>query len=99
MGASAGLVSYTPIVAHLGHWYVSLPVFGGPVVIMAILVKVIERRDRRRAREGDTSHLPIAVTEAGERTILAVNGPLDYPTLLTLEAEIEAAVRKAPNVL
>jgi anti-anti-sigma regulatory factor len=92
-------LTYTPVLAHLGHWYVSLPVFGGPVVFIAIFVKLSERRERRRARRGDTTHLRVTVTSGDDRTLLTVNGALDYPTLLTIEAEIEAAARRAPHVL
>ncbi|HEX4186843.1 MAG TPA: hypothetical protein VHY83_02990 [Solirubrobacteraceae bacterium] len=91
--------AYTPIFAHLGHWYVSLPVFGGPVLAVAIFVKLTQRREQRRAREGDTTHLRVAVANDGERTVLSVNGALDYPALLTVESEIEAAAQRAPKVL
>ncbi|HEX5853739.1 MAG TPA: hypothetical protein VFY36_11675 [Solirubrobacteraceae bacterium] len=90
---------YTPIFAHLGHWYVSLPIFGAPVAIVAIAVKVSERRERRRARDGDTSRLRVVSAEDGDRTIVTVNGPLDYPTLLDIEHELGVEVRRAPRVL
>lgn len=92
-------IAYTPIFAHLGHWYVSLPVFGGPVLAVAIFVKLTQRREQRRAREGDTSHLRVAVTNDDDRTVLSLNGALDYPALLTVESEIEAAAQRAPRVL
>jgi hypothetical protein len=92
-------LTYAPVFAHLGHWYVSLPVFGAPVVIVAIAVKVSERRERRRRREGDTSHPRIVLTEGEERSILTVTGALDYPALLSIESEIDAARRRARQVL
>jgi hypothetical protein len=92
-------LTYTPVFAHLGHWYVSLPVFGGPVVIIAIFVKLSERRERRRARDGDTTHLRVVATTGDDRTTLNVNGALDYPALLDIESEIDAAVRRVPQVL
>jgi hypothetical protein len=92
-------LAYTPVLAHLGHWYVSLPVFGGPVVIIAIVVKLSERRERRRARDGDTSRLRVAVTHAEDITILTVNGALDYPSMLTIESELDAASRLGSRVL
>jgi ABC-type transporter Mla MlaB component len=92
-------LTYTPVFAHLGHWYVSLPVFGGPVVIIAIFVKLSERRERRRVRDGDTTHLRVVATTGDDRTTLSVNGALDYPALLDIESEIDAAVRRAPQVL
>jgi hypothetical protein len=92
-------LAFTPVFAHLGHWYVSLPVFGGPVLAVAIFVKVSQRRERRLARDGDTTHLRVAVTNDYDRTVLSVNGALDYPALLTVESEIEAAVQRTPRVL
>jgi ABC-type transporter Mla MlaB component len=91
---TVGLISYTPIFAHLGHWYVSLPVFGAPVVIVAIAVKVSERRERRRARAGDTSRMRVIVEQEDGRSTLTVRGALDYPTLLDIEHELE---RVAPG--
>jgi hypothetical protein len=84
-----------PIFAHLGHWYVSLPVFGGPVVIVAVIVKVSERR---RARDGDSGRLRVAVTRDENGTILTVSGALDYPTLLDIEHELGVASRRASSV-
>jgi hypothetical protein len=94
-----GLPMYTPIFAHLGHWYVSLPVFGAPVVVLAVVVKVSDRRARRRARVGDTSQLPVVVTHGGGRTVLAVKGALDYPTLLDIEHHLGIAVTSDPRIL
>lgn len=99
MGTPAGLLSYTPIFAHLGHWYVSLPVFGAPVVIVAIAVKVSERRERHRARTGDTSHMRVIVEQAGGQATLTVRGTLDYPTLLDVEHELERLEPEATQVL
>jgi ABC-type transporter Mla MlaB component len=95
----AGFISYTPIFAHLGHWYVSLPVFGAPVVIIAVAVKVSERRERRRARAGDTSHLRVAVKDEDDQPILTMRGTLDYPTLLDIEHELDRVVPHASRVL
>ncbi|HWX97874.1 MAG TPA: hypothetical protein VNZ01_13615 [Solirubrobacteraceae bacterium] len=92
-------LTFTPVFAHLGHWYVSLPVFGGPVVIIAIAVKLSERRERRRAREGDTTHLRVAATKGDDRTVLTVRGTLDYPALLSIESEMDAAARVTPHLL
>ena len=38
--------------AHVGHWYVSLPIFMGPVLVLFALVYIGDRRDRRREKEG-----------------------------------------------
>jgi hypothetical protein len=99
VGASAGLPTLAPVFAHLGHWYVSLPVFGAPVLAIAAAVKMSELRARRRARDGDPSSLRVVAVEGGDGTTLKVNGALDYPTLLTIESEIDAAVRRSPHVL
>jgi hypothetical protein len=99
VGASLGVETYTPILAHLGHWYVSLPVFGAPVLIVAIVVWVRDRREGRRTRAGDTSHLRVVMTESDGRTILAVNGALDYPALLDVEHLLGEAVRRELPVL
>jgi anti-anti-sigma regulatory factor len=92
-------LTYIPVFAHLGHWYVSLPVFGGPVVVIAVVVKLSERRERRRVRAGDPSRLRVAATHGEDRTILTVNGTLDYPAVLSIEAEIDAAIRRGPRAL
>jgi hypothetical protein len=89
---------YSPIFAHFGHWYVSLPTFLGPAVIIAVIVKVSERRARRRAREGDTGRR-VVVTEGQDGSILTVNGALDYLALLDIGHELGVAVRRAPQVL
>jgi hypothetical protein len=98
VGSALGLI-YAPILAHFGHWYISLPTFLGPVVIIAVVVKTAERRERRRARHGDSSRVRVAVTECDERTVLTVNGALDYPTLIDIEHELGVAVRRDPHVL
>lgn len=98
MGSTPGLI-YAPILAHFGHWYISLPTFLGPVVIIAVVVKTAERRERRRARDGDSSQVRVAVTESEDRTVLTVNGALDYPTLIDIEHELGVAVRRDPQVL
>ena len=41
----------TPL-AHVGHWYVSLPIFMGPVLLLFAFVYIGDRRDRRRERRG-----------------------------------------------
>jgi hypothetical protein len=98
VGPAPALI-YAPVVAHFGHWYVSLPTFLGPVAIIAIVVKTSDRRERRRARSGDTSRMRVAVTECDQRTVLTVNGDLDYPTLIDIEHELGVAVRRDPRVL
>jgi hypothetical protein len=92
-------LTYRPIFAHFGHWYVSVPTFMTPVVILAVCVKVSERRALRRAREGDTSRLPVLVTEQDDRTTVAVQGSVNYLTLLDIEHELGAAVARDLPIL
>ncbi|HEY2142280.1 MAG TPA: hypothetical protein VGG98_09510 [Solirubrobacteraceae bacterium] len=105
MGSPLGLLTYSPIFAHFGHWYVSLPTFLGPVVVIAAIVKVSERRTRRRVQVGDMSRLRVVVTKGddgsipGSCPILTVNGALDYPALLDIEHELAEAARRASQVL
>lgn len=40
----------TLVLAHLGHWYVGLPVYGGPVVLLIAWVKLGEWREKRQRR-------------------------------------------------
>jgi anti-anti-sigma regulatory factor len=92
-------LAFTPVLAHLGHWYVSLPVFGGPVLAVVIFVMLSQRAERRRVRDGQTGHLRVAVANHDDSTVLSVEGALDYPTVLTGESEIEAAAHRTPRVL
>jgi hypothetical protein len=92
-------LTYTPILAHLGHWYVSGPIFLGPVVVIAIVAKISDRRARRRVREGDTSRLRVVVTERDDGTTLTAQGALNYITLLDIEHELAAAVGRDLPVL
>ena len=38
------------IFAHLGHWYVGMPVYGGPVVLLIVWFKISEWREKRQRR-------------------------------------------------
>jgi hypothetical protein len=77
-----------PIFAHLGHWYVSLPVFIGPALLLVIALKVQAWRERRQVshRSGRRSH--ITVTRDCATTTIAVSGPLSYPAVLEMEVEL-----------
>jgi anti-anti-sigma regulatory factor len=79
-----------PPLAHLGHWYVSLPVFMGPVLVLVIALKLHTWRERRRgpARSGKRSAVTMAQDEAHGKARVAVTGPLDYPAVLEVEAEL-----------
>jgi hypothetical protein len=79
-----------PPLAHLGHWYVSLPVFMGPVLLLAIALKLQTWRERRRGpeRSGKRSSVTTIADEDHGRATIAVTGPLDFPALLDIEAEL-----------
>lgn len=78
-----------PPLAHLGHWYVSLPVFMGPVLLLAIALRLQTWRERHRGpdRSGKRSTVTTTDDDRGSTTI-AVTGPLDYPALLEIETEL-----------
>ena len=40
------------VLAHMGHWYVSLPIFMGPVALLFAWVYVGDWIGRRRGRDG-----------------------------------------------
>jgi hypothetical protein len=42
------LLHHTVVLAHLGHWYVGLPVYMGPVVVILAWLRYASWRDRRR---------------------------------------------------
>ncbi len=90
---------YTPILAHFGHWYISLPTFMGPVVIIAIALKVSGWRERRRASGGGEGHSRVALTRDEDQAVVTVTGALDYPALLDIEHELGVAVGCTPDVL
>ena len=86
-----------PILAHFGHWYISLPTFMGPVLMIAVWLKVTTWRDKRRGDDG--RHPGVWTTREEDRTILTVRGPLNFPALLDLEAELGAATTHSARVL
>jgi ABC-type transporter Mla MlaB component len=73
------------IFAHLGHWYISLPVFMGPVLVLVVALKIQTWRDRRARPEQAAKHSKVTVTEDAEKMIVAVSGPLDYPAVVEIE--------------
>lgn len=92
-------MKYAPILAHFGHWYISLPTFMVPTLIIMIALKASAWRDRRRILAGDTSHLRVQVTSHEDHETLTVTGPLDNPTLIDIEHELGVVARRASNVL
>ena len=79
-----------PIFAHLGHWYISLPVFMGPVLVLAIALKLQSWRESRPLSDGSPKRAGVKVTSVGECTTVAVVGSLDYPALVDLEVKLGA---------
>jgi len=47
----------TLVLAHLGHWYVSLPIWLGPFVLLIGWAKFSDRRDRGKKRRTKDSGL------------------------------------------
>lgn len=77
-----------PIFAHLGHWYVSLPVFMGPALVLVLALKIQSWRERAQAADASGKRSNLTVLQADARTTLIVTGPLDYPALLEIEVEL-----------
>lgn len=48
----------TPPFAHLGHWYVGLPVYLSPVLFVVALLKWSEWRAKRKRRDQDGPDAP-----------------------------------------
>lgn len=36
------------VFAHLGHWYISLPIYLGPMLALLAVIKISDARRRRR---------------------------------------------------
>lgn len=88
-----------PILAHLGHWYVSLPVFMGPVLLLVVTLKVQTWRERRPQGKSTARRSTVSAANDGSKTTIAVAGVLDYPTVLEVEIELGEATRLAGGVV
>jgi hypothetical protein len=90
-----------PPLAHLGHWYVSLPVFMGPVLLLALALKLQTWRERRRGpdRSGKRSSVTMIAEEDHSKATIAVTGPLDLPALLEIEAELGKTAHTTPEIV
>lgn len=77
-----------PPLAHLGHWYVSLPIFMGPVLLLAIALKIQTWRERRDGPDTTGKRSNIVTTTDNRTATLVLSGPLDYPVLVELEAAL-----------
>lgn len=87
---------FPPPFAHLGHLYVSGPLFGGPVVLLMVAVKLAAWRERRRIAAGaEPTESRVTATQDGHRAVITITGALDYPAVLDIEAELESASRSA----
>lgn len=88
-----------PPLAHLGHWYVSLPIFMGPVLAIALALKIQTARERRRGPDtsGKRSTLTIA-SDDRRKTTIAIAGPLDYPALVELESKLATDCAQAQAI-
>ncbi|MGC2373311.1 MAG: hypothetical protein WA484_05505 [Solirubrobacteraceae bacterium] len=85
-----------PPLAHLGHWYVSLPVFMGPVLLLVIALKIQTWREQHRGPDQSGKHSSVTTTHDDHgNTTITVTGPLDYPALLDIETELGKA---APDI-
>ncbi|HEX4837974.1 MAG TPA: hypothetical protein VFV03_05570 [Solirubrobacteraceae bacterium] len=80
---------FAPPLAHLGHWYVSLPVFMGPVLLLVIALKLQTWREHRFGPDHSGKHSTVTTTrhQSGKATI-TLTGPLDYHATLDLEVEL-----------
>jgi hypothetical protein len=76
------------IFAHLGHWYISLPVFMGPALVLVIALKIQTWRDSRAAPEQIAKNSKVTVSEDAETTIVEISGSLDYPAVVDVEVAL-----------
>ncbi|HEV3093569.1 MAG TPA: hypothetical protein VGY30_03545 [Solirubrobacteraceae bacterium] len=81
------------IFAHLGHWYISLPIFMGPALLVVIALKVQTWRERDAAPGDPRSSRRVLVSGGeDESTTISLHGRLDYPALLEFEVELGGVV-------
>ena len=82
-------LSVPPVIfAHLGHWYISLPVFMGPALVLVVALKIQTWRDRRAVPEQIAKHSKVIVSEDTETTIVEISGSLDYPAVIDVEVAL-----------
>jgi ABC-type transporter Mla MlaB component len=92
-------LTFAPPLAHLGHWYVSLPVFMGPVVVLALALKVQTWREAHKRPDRAGKRSSVSSSSADERVTIAVSGPLDYPALLETEVELGKVAHDAHAIV
>jgi hypothetical protein len=89
-----------PPLAHLGHWYVSLPVFMGPLLLLVIALKLQTWREHRRGPDQSGKRSTVTMThDDHEKTTITVVGPLDYPALLDIETELGKTTHETTAIL
>lgn len=90
---------FAPPLAHLGHWYVSLPVFMGPAVVLVAALKANAWRERHAPAERSEkrSHVSAELDGDGRGPRITVTGPLDFPALLDIDVELGQIARRAPG--
>jgi hypothetical protein len=88
-----------PVFAHLGHWYVSLPVFMGPALLLIVFLKFQTWRERRERAAPSGKYSNVVGTREGARAVVAVQGPLDYPALVEIEVELGRLAADSLEVL
>jgi ABC-type transporter Mla MlaB component len=78
-----------PPLAHLGHWYVSLPIFMGPVLAIALALKIQTWRERKHGPDSSGKRSTLTITsDDRQKTTITITGPLDYPVLVELESTL-----------
>jgi ABC-type transporter Mla MlaB component len=88
-----------PPLAHLGHWYVSLPIFMGPVLLIAIALKIQTWREGRRGPDTSGKRSVVRAIGSDRQTVtIAIAGPLDYRALIELESALAADCRDAAAI-
>jgi hypothetical protein len=92
-------LTIAPPLAHLGHWYVSLPVFMGPVVVLALILKLQTWREAHKGSDHTGKRSTVSSSRDEERTTISVSGPLDYPALLETEVELGKVALDAPEIV
>ncbi len=89
-----------PPLAHLGHWYVSLPVFMGPVLVLVIALKIQTWRERHHGPDTSGKRSTITTSHGDHgKTTITVTGPLDYPAVLEIETELGKTLPDAEILL
>jgi hypothetical protein len=90
---------FAPPLAHLGHWYVSLPVFGGPVLALAIALKIQTWREAHKEPDQTGKRSTVSSSRIDKQTTVSVSGPLDYPALLEIEVELGKLAGVASEII